>query len=61
VEGLASRAFVTLDGVSDAWLNSVSVEKVVGGQVTRDWIRLQYAKLDPKDGFCGICLLPTVQ
>src|SRR6266700_463719 len=61
VEGLANRAFVTLDGVSDQWLDSLSVEKVAGGQVTRDWIRLQYAKFDPKDVFCGVCLLPTVQ
>src|SRR6266704_1070964 len=56
VQGLANRAFVTLDGVSDEWLNSVSVEKVAGGQVTRDWIRFQYAKFDPKDVFCGVCL-----
>src|SRR5438094_3791669 len=49
VEGLANRAFVTLDGVSDAWLDSLSVERVAGGQVTRDWVRLQYAKFDPKD------------
>jgi len=61
VEGLAKRAFVSLDGVSDEWLNSLSVEKVAGGQVTRDWVRLQYAKFDPKDVFCGVCLLPTVQ
>src|SRR5438132_208343 len=40
VEGLANRAFVTLDGVSDEWLNSLSVERVAGGQVTRDWVRL---------------------
>src|SRR6266571_42321 len=56
VEGLASRAFVTLDGVSDQWLDSLSVEKVAGGQVTRDWIRYQYAKFDPKDVFCALCL-----
>src|SRR5882762_4075355 len=61
VEGLATRAFVTLDGVSDAWLNSVSVEKVAGGQVTRDWIRYQYAKFDPKDVFCATCLFPVNQ
>src|SRR6266508_5783077 len=61
VAGLANRAFVSLDGVTDEWLNSLSVEKVAGGQVTRDWVRLQYAKFDPKDVFCGVCLLPTVQ
>jgi NitT/TauT family transport system substrate-binding protein len=61
VEGLASRAFVSLDGVSDEWLKSLPVEKVAGGQVTRDWIRLQYAKFDPKDIFCAPCLLPVNQ
>jgi NitT/TauT family transport system substrate-binding protein len=61
VEGLASRAFVTLDGVSDEWLKSLTVEKVAGAQVTREWLRYQYAKLDPKDLFCGICTLPTTQ
>jgi NitT/TauT family transport system substrate-binding protein len=59
VEGLADRAFVSLDGVSDQWLKSLPVEKVVGGQVTRDWIRLQYAKFDPKDVFCAPCLFPV--
>jgi NitT/TauT family transport system substrate-binding protein len=58
VEGLAKRAFISLEGVSDEWLKSVSVEKVAGGQVTRDWIRLQYAKFDPKDVFCEPCLFP---
>src|SRR2546422_5705668 len=58
VEGLARRAFVTLDGVSDQWLDSLSVEKVAGGQVTRDWIRYQYAEFDPKDVFCATCLYP---
>src|SRR3989442_9485035 len=61
VQGLANRAFVTLDGVSDEWLKSVSVGKVAGGQVTRDWIRLQYAKFDPKDVFCASCLFPMNQ
>jgi sulfonate transport system substrate-binding protein len=59
VDGLADRAFVSLDGVSDQWLKSLPVEKVVGGQVTRDWIRVQYAKFDPKDVFCAPCLFPV--
>jgi NitT/TauT family transport system substrate-binding protein len=59
VEALVKRAFVTLDGVSDRWLESLSVEKVVGGQVTPDWLRYQYAKFDPKEVFCGACLLPV--
>src|SRR5438552_7823201 len=45
VAGLAERAFVHLEGVSDQWLNSLQVEKVAGGQVTPDWVRQQYAKL----------------
>jgi NitT/TauT family transport system substrate-binding protein len=59
VDGLADRAFVSLDGVSDQWLKALPVEKVVGGQVTRDWIRFQYAKFDPKDVFCAPCLFPV--
>src|SRR6266516_222712 len=43
VEGLANRAFVTLDGVSDEWLDSLQVEKVAGGQVSPGWLRRQYA------------------
>ena len=58
VEGLAKRAFVSLEGVSDEWLDSLSVEKVAGGQVTREWIRYQYARFDPKDVFCAPCLFP---
>jgi NitT/TauT family transport system substrate-binding protein len=58
VEELAKRAFVSLEGVSDEWLNSFSVEKVAGAQVTREWIRFQYAKFDPKEVFCASCLLP---
>jgi len=54
---LAEKAFVKLDGVSDEWLNSVTVEKVAGGQVTRKWLLAQYAKFDPNDVFCAACLL----
>jgi hypothetical protein len=58
VEALAKRAFVRLEGVSDEWLNSLSVEKVAGGQVTREWIVRQYAFFNPYDFFCGPCILP---
>jgi len=61
VEGLAKRAFVVLDGVSDQWLESLTVEKVAGGQVTPSWIRNQYAKFDPKEMFCAPCLFPLSQ
>jgi NitT/TauT family transport system substrate-binding protein len=36
VPGLVKKAFVQLDGVSDQWLQSFSVEKVAGGQVPPD-------------------------
>jgi NitT/TauT family transport system substrate-binding protein len=61
VSGLAERAFVQLEGVSDEWLNSLTVEKVAGGQVTPAWIIRQYAMFNPKDVFCAPCLLPVTQ
>jgi NitT/TauT family transport system substrate-binding protein len=36
VPSLAKKAFVQLDGVSDEWLQGLSVEKVAGGQVAPD-------------------------
>jgi NitT/TauT family transport system substrate-binding protein len=57
VPTLASKAFVKLDGVSDEWLQSLSVEKVAGGQVTRKWLLAMYAKLDPRDVLCAPCLV----
>ncbi|HSH96391.1 MAG TPA: ABC transporter substrate-binding protein [Roseimicrobium sp.] len=61
VEALAKRAFVKLDGVSDEWLKSLTVEKIAGAQVTEKWILRQYAKYDPRDIYCGPCALPSVQ
>jgi len=63
VESLANRAFVSLEGVSDQWLNSLTVEKLAGGQVTPAWMNRQYAKyakFDPTDVFCGLCLFPGI-
>jgi NitT/TauT family transport system substrate-binding protein len=57
VAGLARRAFVHLDGVSDKWLESVTVEKVAGGQVPVSWILRQYAQ-NSADPFCSLCLVP---
>ena len=54
---LADSSFVKLDGVSDEWLNTLSIEKVAGGQVTRQWLLMQYAKLDPRDVLCAPCLV----
>ncbi|HXI51391.1 MAG TPA: ABC transporter substrate-binding protein [Candidatus Saccharimonadales bacterium] len=59
--GLAQRAFAQLEGVSDAWLDSVVVEKVAGGQVSPAWIRRQYARFNTKEVFCGACLIPLPQ
>jgi NitT/TauT family transport system substrate-binding protein len=61
VEGLARRAFVQLEGVSDEWLRSLDVEKVAGGQVTPEWIRRQYARYNPGEVYCGPCALPVSQ
>ncbi|MFL5048455.1 MAG: hypothetical protein ACJ8EA_26785 [Xanthobacteraceae bacterium] len=57
VDDLASRAFVHLDGVSDEWLKSLSVEKVVGGEVPRVWVLRQYAMNNRWDAFCAPCIL----
>jgi NitT/TauT family transport system substrate-binding protein len=59
VEALAKKAFVHLEGVSDQWLESLPVEKVAGGQVTREWIVRQYAFYNPFELFCGACVLPS--
>jgi NitT/TauT family transport system substrate-binding protein len=56
-EQLASQAFVKLEGVTDQWLQSLKVEKLADGQVTRQWLLAQYAKFDPKDVFCAACLV----
>ncbi len=61
VEGLANRAFATLEGVSDDWLNSLQVEKVAGAQVTPAWIMRAYARYNPQELFCGLCTLPGTQ
>jgi NitT/TauT family transport system substrate-binding protein len=54
---LADDSFVKLDGVSDEWLEALPVEKVAGGQVTRQWLLAQYAKLDPREVLCAPCLI----
>jgi NitT/TauT family transport system substrate-binding protein len=61
VAALATRAFATLDGVSDEWLDGLQIEKVAGGQVTPAWIQRQYATFDPADPFCSICVVPVLQ
>jgi len=56
VAQLADKAFVQLEGVSDEWISTLPVEKVAGGQVTRKWLQMMYARLDPREVFCAPCL-----
>ncbi|HMJ92216.1 MAG TPA: ABC transporter substrate-binding protein [Candidatus Acidoferrum sp.] len=58
-EALADKAFAKLEGVTDEWINSVPVEKVAGGQVTREWIVSRLAMIDPRDVLCAPCLMPV--
>src|SRR4051812_35353394 len=53
VAELTKKAFVSLDGVTDQWLESLSVEKVAGGQAPNVDIR-KLAKLILND-YCGAC------
>ena len=61
---LVGRSFITLEGVSDEWLQTLEVEKVEGGQVNTAWLWRQYAKyakhLNPADVFCGLCINPAI-
>jgi NitT/TauT family transport system substrate-binding protein len=59
VNELAKRAFAHLDGVTDEWLNSLTVEKVAGGQVPQSWLARQYALNNVFDPFCSACILPN--
>ena len=63
LDQLVERSFIPLEGVTDEWLKNLEVEQVAGGQVTRGWIRYQYAKYEksnPADVFCGLCLQPAL-
>jgi NitT/TauT family transport system substrate-binding protein len=53
---LARKAFVSLEGVTDEWLQALPVEKVAGGQVPKSWRLRQYAM--SSEPFCGLCLIP---
>jgi NitT/TauT family transport system substrate-binding protein len=62
VAGLAKRAFVYLDGVSDDWLQTLQVEKVAGGQLPPDQDKRLLAELASGmgDPWCGLaCCLPA--
>src|SRR6266480_2796167 len=60
VSALADRAFAHLDGVSDAWLDSLPVEKVAGGQVPPDQDIRLYAELILGDREDSCCKKPVV-
>jgi NitT/TauT family transport system substrate-binding protein len=56
---LSAQAFLPLEGVTDEWLKTLQVETVAGAQVTPKWMKRQYARYDPSDPFCNLCLLPV--
>ena len=64
LEQLVERSFISLDGVTDQWLETLEVEKIAGAQVTPNWIRYQYAKYakmkNAADVFCGLCIQPAI-
>jgi NitT/TauT family transport system substrate-binding protein len=53
VDELTKKAFVSLEGVTDQWLEALPVEKVAGGQAPNTDIR-KLAKLILND-YCGAC------
>ncbi|MEP6698413.1 MAG: ABC transporter substrate-binding protein [Verrucomicrobiota bacterium] len=55
VVDLARRAFAHLDGVSDAWLENLEVEKVAGGQVPPDQDIRLYAEMILSDAGESCC------
>ena len=60
VEALGQKAFVHLDGVSDEWINNLSVEKLADGQVPPDQDIRLYAELILADREDSCCKKPVV-
>src|SRR3954452_2005848 len=60
VEELTKKAFVHLEGVTDEWINNLSVEKVAGGQVPPDQDIRLYAELILADHEDSCCKKPVV-
>jgi NitT/TauT family transport system substrate-binding protein len=56
VDDLVRRAFVHMEGVTDDWLKSLTVETVAGGQVPANEYNLRFARNQTSDVFCGLCL-----
>ncbi len=64
LKALTERSFISLDSVTDEWLQTLEVEKVAGGQVNPAWLQQQYANYarqpNPADVFCGLCITPGI-
>lgn len=60
VAALAQKAFVHLEGVTDEWINNLSIEKVAGGQVPPDQDIRLYAELILGDREDSCCKRPVV-
>jgi len=60
VEALGQKAFVHLEGVSDEWINNLSVEKLADGQVPPDQDIRLYAELILADREDSCCKKPVV-
>jgi hypothetical protein len=54
-EALAKRAFMHLDGVSDEWIKSLTVETVAGGQLSKGEDAHLLAALAGKDLESSCC------
>ncbi len=54
-DALAAKSFVQLEGVTDEWLENLKVDRIAGGRVPREWVRMAFSKatLDP---LCSICI-----
>src|SRR5687768_7573722 len=56
VADLAKRAFVTLDGVNDEWINNLQVETVAGGQMPKDFDIRHYAAFINSGNLPSCCI-----
>jgi hypothetical protein len=56
VPDLAKRAFVTLDGVNDEWINGLQVESVAGGQMPKDFDIRHYAAFINSGNLPSCCI-----
>jgi NitT/TauT family transport system substrate-binding protein len=61
VNDLAKRAFVHLEGVTDDWLKTVTVESVAGGQLPPNLDIRQFAAQLYKPGNAPSCCIPAAR